>query len=83
MKVLRKVNSIVAIGILIAMFYHFFIDSIDLSMSIIYPFTALIFLQTGIENVKEKDGDKKLGYAYLVIVLLSFTGLILELVKFI
>jgi hypothetical protein len=34
-----------------------------------------MFLLFGIEKVKEKDGDKKLGYAYLIVALVFFTGL--------
>ncbi|MCT2536219.1 hypothetical protein NC661_16730 [Aquibacillus koreensis] len=76
MKLLQKLNLIIAIGVSITGFYHFFIDSIDLSMNIISSFLALMFLLFGIEKVKEKDGDKKLGYAYLIVAVVFFTELL-------
>ncbi|WP_430786956.1 hypothetical protein VBD025_15180 [Virgibacillus flavescens] len=81
MKVLRKLNFIIAIGVLSTMFYHYFIDRIDFSMNIISLFFALMLLLFGIEKVKEKDGDKKLGYTYLLVALVFFTGLIAESVE--
>ncbi|MBP3953109.1 hypothetical protein [Bacillus suaedae] len=58
-------------------FYHHFIDSIEFSMNILSSLLAIMFLLFGLEKVKEKDGDKKLGYAYLTVALVLFTGMIL------
>ncbi len=79
MKVLRTVNLIIATGALSIVFYHLFIDSIDLSMNIITSFLVLMFLLSGIENVKEKDRDKKLGYGYIFTSLFLCSLLIIEL----
>jgi hypothetical protein len=81
LSIFGKINSIIAVVAIGASFYHFFIDSMELSMNIILSFLALMYLLFGIEGVKDKDRDKKPAYTYLVVALVLFSGLIMELFK--
>ena len=60
------------------LFYHFFIHPIDLS---IYYLLACMFLLFGVEMVIEREGDKKLGYAYLFTTLILISGLLVDVFK--
>jgi hypothetical protein len=81
LSIFGKIISIIAVVAIGASFYHFFIDSMELSMNIILSFLALMYLLFGIEGVKGKDRDKKPAYTYLVVALVLFSGLIMELFK--
>ena len=78
---LRKLNTIIAIVALSVSFYHFFIHPIDLSTVYIFAFLVFMFLLYGLEKVKEKGGDKKLGYGYMVTSLILLSGIIVEIFK--
>ncbi|MFQ3544603.1 hypothetical protein Q7A53_10975 [Halobacillus rhizosphaerae] len=78
MNLFRKINKFLAIGILCAVFYHFFIHPIDLSINYLL---ACIFLLFGVEMVIEKERDKKLGYAYLFTSLILISVILVDIFK--
>jgi hypothetical protein len=81
--VLKKVNMLLAFIAMGAGFYHFFSNHLDFSSNSILSCLAIMFLLFGIEKVKEKEGDQKLGYVYLAAALVMTLGLMKEFVPFI
>ncbi|MCA0149918.1 hypothetical protein LCD52_14055 [Rossellomorea vietnamensis] len=73
---MKKVNIILAFMGMGACFYHFFIDHLDFSSTSILTCLALMFLLIGVEGIREKERDRKLGFALLTVVLLMVIGLV-------
>ncbi|MFI8684499.1 hypothetical protein [Rossellomorea sp. NPDC077527] len=73
---LKKVNIILAFVGMGACLYHFFIEHLDFSGTSILSCLALMFLLFGIDGIREKERDRKLGYAFLAAAMVMVIGLV-------
>jgi hypothetical protein len=65
LKILRKVNLLIAVVALSVSFYHFFIENLELT-NLAFLLFAVMFFLIGIEGVMDKDKDKKIAWANIV-----------------
>ncbi len=70
MKMLRRINLIMAISILCVVIYYFLIDRNEFSWIIFILFLILFIFLRGLEYVM--DNQKKSGYSYIVISFVMF-----------
>ena len=70
--------AIVAFGVCL---YHFFINHIDSNINYIFSFLAFMFLFLGIEDVLQREKEKKPFSLYLLAALLLFLVLGIDLLK--
>ncbi|MBP1949370.1 hypothetical protein [Virgibacillus litoralis] len=70
MKMLRRINLIMAISILCVVIYYFLIDRNEFSWIIFILFLTLFIFLRGLEYVM--DNQKKSGYSYIVVSFVMF-----------
>ncbi|AIF45339.1 DUF3953 domain-containing protein [Virgibacillus sp. SK37] len=62
---LSKLNTGIALFMLVFAFYYFFIDAISIPLSVIFSFLTVMFFLLGVHYFKNRK--KTMGYLYIVV----------------